>query len=80
MSPFHNNNNNNAAPHPIKTLVARYFDVIKRELPTKFCKSEREAALWQSNRTEHVMDYLKTIPIAGLNQTMGPRQFRVVYQ
>lgn len=69
---------NNTAPHPMKTLAARYFDVIKRELPTKFTMSERDAVLWQSNKLKHAMDYLKAVPIAGLNHTIGPRHFRVI--
>lgn len=42
--------------------------------------SARDAVLWQSKKMAHAMDFLKAIPIAGLNQTIGPRQFRAVIQ
>lgn len=71
---------NSVSPHPIKALAAQYFDVVKRKLPTKFTLTTRDAFLWQSNKLNHVMDFLKAIPIPGLGQSLGPRQFRVVAQ
>lgn len=57
-----------------------YFDVVKKKIPTSFSLSEREYTLWQFNRTEHAMDFLKDIPIPGLNQAVGPRKFISVLQ
>lgn len=38
----------------------------------------RDSILWQSNRIKHAQDYLLAIPISGLNQCLGPRQFKAV--
>ncbi|XP_026399437.1 uncharacterized protein LOC113295303 [Papaver somniferum] len=32
----------------------------------------------QCNRVKHAQDYLLVVPVSGLNQCLGPRQFRVV--
>ncbi|XP_026440504.1 indole-3-acetic acid-amido synthetase GH3.6-like [Papaver somniferum] len=42
--------------------------------------TERDAILWQSNKDDHALDFLKDIPIDGLMQTLGPRPFRSVLQ
>lgn len=64
----------------MKALAARYLEVVKRNIPTKFTLSALDAMLWQSNCMDHAMDFLQAIPIVGLNQNLGPRQFRVVVQ
>lgn len=61
-------------------LEVGYFEVVKRELPLQFSLSDREAYLWQSNKMDHALDFLKAIPISGLNQSVGPRQFRVILE
>lgn len=71
---------NDTVPHLMKTLAVRYFDMVKRELPNKFTLSARDTTLWQSNKVVHALDFLKAIPIVGLNQTLGPRQFRSILQ
>lgn len=63
---------------PMKSLAIQYFEVVKKDMPSKFFMSERDTILWQSNRLDHAQDYLKAIPICGLNQTLGTRQFRAV--
>lgn len=67
-----------AAPHFMKSLAACYFDVVKKDLPTKYPLSTRDATLWQCNKADHAMDFIKAIPVQGLNQAVGPRQFRAV--
>ncbi|XP_026403738.1 uncharacterized protein LOC113299027 [Papaver somniferum] len=69
-----------ASPQFMKTWAAKYFDFVKETLPSSFPLNEREVILWQHNREKHAMDFLKAIPIAGLNQTVGTRQFSVVLQ
>ncbi|XP_026411629.1 uncharacterized protein LOC113306930 [Papaver somniferum] len=71
-------NINDVAPHLMKSLAATYFDAIKKELPNKYSLSARDIDLWQCNRTKHAMDFLKVVPIHGLNQAVVPRQFRAV--
>ncbi|XP_026436600.1 uncharacterized protein LOC113334597 [Papaver somniferum] len=71
---------NDAAPQPMHFLAVRFFEAIKREIPNTFHMSERDSILWQSNRLANAQDYLKAIPIAGLNHAIGPRQFRSVLQ
>lgn len=79
-TPVSNFDINDAAPHFMKTLAAKYFDVVKETLPSNFTLTDREAILWQHNKVKHAMDFLKAIPIVGLNQVVGPRQFNVVFQ
>lgn len=55
----------------MKALEVRYFDVVKRGMPTKFTLTGRDAVLWKINKLPHAMDFLKTIPIEELNQNMG---------
>ncbi|XP_026379082.1 uncharacterized protein LOC113273647 [Papaver somniferum] len=40
--------------------------------------SARDSVLWKCNRVKHAQDYLLAVPISGLNQCLGPRQFRDV--
>ncbi|XP_026458438.1 uncharacterized protein LOC113358943 [Papaver somniferum] len=57
-----------------------HFGVVKEKIPTSYSLSSREATLWQCNRDEHAMDFLKVIPIPVLNQVVGPRQFSAILQ
>ncbi|XP_026445253.1 uncharacterized protein LOC113345800 [Papaver somniferum] len=68
------------APQPMHFLAVRFFDVVKRTISNTFNLSERDSILWQCNRQAHAQDYLKVFPIPGLNQVVGPRQFRSVLQ
>lgn len=75
-----NYNINGATPHFMKNLEATYFDFVKETLPSCFVLNDRVSILWQHNREKHAMDFLKVIPIAGLNQVVISRQFSVVLQ
>ncbi|XP_026416496.1 uncharacterized protein LOC113311927 [Papaver somniferum] len=58
------------------TLQPTSSDFMLSSLPF----NERESIIWRCNKTEHAMDFLKVIPITGLNQSVGPRQFQSVLQ
>ncbi|XP_026397756.1 uncharacterized protein LOC113293280 [Papaver somniferum] len=73
-------NINDAAPHFMKSLAVIYFGVVKEKVPSCFSLSTRESTIWKCNREEHAMDFLKAIPIPGINQVVGPRQFSFVLQ
>ncbi|XP_026417118.1 uncharacterized protein LOC113312589 [Papaver somniferum] len=60
------------------SLEVIYFESVKKQLPTNFNMSTRDCMLWQSNILKHAQDYLLAIPISGLNQTLGPTQFRCI--
>ncbi|XP_026414844.1 uncharacterized protein LOC113310393 isoform X1 [Papaver somniferum] len=66
----------------MKTLAVIYFGAVKKKIPTNFSLTDRDLTLWHCNRTPHAMDFLKAIPIHGLNQAITPRQFRsfLMYQ
>ncbi|XP_026396172.1 uncharacterized protein LOC113290799 [Papaver somniferum] len=65
-------------PHSMHSLAVLYFEAVKKRIPTTFHLSVRDSVLWQCNKLKHAQDYLLAIPIVGLNQTLGPRQFRSV--
>ncbi|XP_026403713.1 uncharacterized protein LOC113299002 [Papaver somniferum] len=67
---------NDAAPQYMKTLAVIYFGAVKERIPTNFSLTDRDLTLWHCNRTPHAMDFLKAIPIHGINQAIAPRQFR----
>lgn len=68
------------APQPMHLLAVHFFDVVKKNINNNFTLSERDSILWKSDRLPHAQDYLKAIPISGLNQAVGPRHFRYVLQ
>lgn len=59
-------------------LETRYYDAIVKAIPSTFVMSECDTILWKCNKKPHAQDYLKAIPIQGLNQALGSRQFRSV--
>ncbi|XP_026416285.1 uncharacterized protein LOC113311695 [Papaver somniferum] len=73
-------NINDFTPQPMHQLASRYFEVVTRNMRTSYTLSTRDSILWQCNKKPHAQDYLKAIPIQGLNQSIGPRQFRSVLQ
>ncbi|XP_026453755.1 uncharacterized protein LOC113355179 [Papaver somniferum] len=58
-----------------QTLAMKYFDVVVKDMPTKFDMSARDLALWKCNKSDHAQDFVKAIPVEGLNQQVGPQQF-----
>lgn len=73
-------NINDVAPHYMKSLAAIYFGAIREKILTRFSFSTLEVTVWKCNRSDHAMDFLKAIPIPGLNQEVGSRQFSSVLQ
>nr|GFC24124.1 putative reverse transcriptase domain-containing protein [Tanacetum cinerariifolium] len=43
-----------------------------------FSLSPRQMALWNSQREDHTFDWLRTVPISGLRQTMNGKTYRCV--
>ncbi|XP_026456136.1 uncharacterized protein LOC113357083 [Papaver somniferum] len=66
------------APPSMHSLGVAYFDAIKKKISGQFSLSARDSILWQCNQVKHAQDYLLANPISGLNQCLGPRQFRAV--
>lgn len=64
----------------MKSLAFINFEVVKKKIPSSLPLTARDYTLRRCNRVEHAMDFLKAIPIAGLNQTVGPRKFSSVLQ
>ncbi|XP_026433584.1 uncharacterized protein LOC113331022 [Papaver somniferum] len=62
----------------MKLLAALYFGAVKENLPASFTLNEQESLVWQCHRRDHAMDFLKAVPISGLNQTVAPRQFQSI--
>ncbi|PWA43485.1 hypothetical protein CTI12_AA535150 [Artemisia annua] len=60
----------------MKTLAKCYFGVIEKDLVSKYSLSPRQVAILSCIRAPHAQDFLFTIPIDGLGQTMNHRQFR----
>ncbi|XP_026414010.1 uncharacterized protein LOC113309718 [Papaver somniferum] len=69
---------NDAAPRYMKSLAVIYFGVVKEKIATDFSLSDRDLTLWHYNIISHPMDFLKAIPISGLNQAIVLKQFRSV--
>ncbi|XP_026428642.1 uncharacterized protein LOC113324540 [Papaver somniferum] len=67
-----------SATHSMKMLAVVYFDAVNKDLTTNFKLSERDSMLGKSNRMKHALDFLMAIPIVGLNQKIGARQFSAV--
>lgn len=67
-----------ALPPILCQLATVYFDAVKKNLTSNFKLSERDSFLWQSNQVKHAMDFLLAIPIPGLNQQIGSRQFSAI--
>lgn len=65
-------------PPSMHSLAVTYFDAVGKKIPDQFSMSARDSILWQCNRVKHAQDYLLTVPISGLNQCLGSRQFRAV--
>lgn len=53
-------------------LVVQYFVAVTKDMPTRFCMSRRDLALWKCNKTIHAHDYILAIPADGLGQKIGP--------
>ncbi|GKE45185.1 hypothetical protein Tco_1472469 [Tanacetum coccineum] len=67
-----------AAPKLIKKMADIYFTRVTKNADSTFSLSSRQMALWTSQRGDHTSDWLRTIPISGLEQTMNGKTYRCV--
>ncbi|GJU65888.1 hypothetical protein Tco_1247723 [Tanacetum coccineum] len=60
-----------AAPKLIKKMADIYFTRVTKNAESIFSLSPRQMALWTSQMEDHTSDWLRTVPISGLGQTMN---------
>ncbi|GJS01131.1 hypothetical protein Tco_0317639 [Tanacetum coccineum] len=60
-----------AAPKLIKIMADIYFTQVTKNAESTFSLSPRQMALWKSQREDHTSDWLRTVSIFGLGQTMN---------
>ncbi|GJY96150.1 hypothetical protein Tco_0512511 [Tanacetum coccineum] len=60
-----------AAPKLMKKMADIYFTRVTKNAESTFSLSPRQMALWTSQREDHTSDWLRTVPISGLGQTMN---------
>ncbi|GJV83550.1 RNA-directed DNA polymerase, eukaryota [Tanacetum coccineum] len=66
------------APKLIKKMTDIYFTRVTKNIESIFSLSPRQMALWTSQRENHTSDWLRTVPISGLGQTMNGKTYRCV--
>ncbi|GKC14602.1 hypothetical protein Tco_1011384 [Tanacetum coccineum] len=59
------------APKLIKKIADLYFTRVTKNAESTFSLSPRQMALWTSQMEDHTSDWLRTVPIFGLGQTMN---------
>ncbi|GKE81558.1 hypothetical protein Tco_1551558, partial [Tanacetum coccineum] len=60
-----------AAPKLMKKMADIYFTRVTKNADSTFSLSPRQMALWTSQREDHTSDWLRTVPISRLGQTMN---------
>ncbi|GKE11927.1 hypothetical protein Tco_1415478, partial [Tanacetum coccineum] len=55
----------------MKKMADMYFTWVTKNAVSTFSLSPRQLALWTSQRGDHTSDWLTTVPISGLGQTMN---------
>ncbi|GJX09796.1 hypothetical protein Tco_0199655 [Tanacetum coccineum] len=60
-----------AAPKPMKKMTDIYFTRVTKNAESTFSLSPRQMALWTSQMEDHTFDWLRTVLISGLGQTMN---------
>ncbi|GKA53128.1 putative reverse transcriptase domain-containing protein [Tanacetum coccineum] len=66
------------APKLMKKMADIYFTRVTKMAESTFLLSSRQMALWKSQRDDHTSDWLRTVPISGLGQTMNGKTYRCV--
>ncbi|GJY17373.1 ankyrin repeat-containing protein ITN1-like protein [Tanacetum coccineum] len=66
------------APKLMKKMADIYFTRVTKNEESTFSLSPRQIALWTSQREDHTFDWLRTVPISGLGQTMNGKTYRCV--
>ncbi|GKE84742.1 hypothetical protein Tco_1558484 [Tanacetum coccineum] len=67
-----------AAPKLMKKMADIYFTRATKNAEFTFSLSPRQMALWASQREDHTSDWLRTVPISGLGQTINGKTYRCV--
>ncbi|GJZ43899.1 hypothetical protein Tco_0591154 [Tanacetum coccineum] len=75
---FLSNPNEIAAPKLVKKMADIYFTWVTKNAESSFSLSPRQMALWTSQREDHASNWLRTVPISGLGQTMNSKAYRCV--
>ncbi|GKA84737.1 hypothetical protein Tco_0806391 [Tanacetum coccineum] len=60
-----------AAPKLMKKMTYLYFTRVTKNAESTFSLSPQQMALWTSQKEDHTSDWLRTVPIFGLGQTMN---------
>ncbi|GJZ46361.1 hypothetical protein Tco_0593957 [Tanacetum coccineum] len=66
------------APKLMKKMADIYFTRVTKNAESTFSLSPRHMALWTSQREDHTSDWLRTVPISGLGQTMNGKTYHCV--
>ncbi|GJU06617.1 hypothetical protein Tco_1123047 [Tanacetum coccineum] len=67
------------APKLMKKMADIYFTRVTKNAESTFSLSRRQVALWKFQREDHTSDWLRTVPISGLGQTMNGKTYRCVW-
>ncbi|GJW48455.1 reverse transcriptase domain-containing protein [Tanacetum coccineum] len=67
-----------AAPKLTKKMADIYFTRVTKDAKSSYSLSPRRMALWQSQKEDHTLDWLRMVPISGLGQTMNGKTYRSV--
>ncbi|GJX36969.1 hypothetical protein Tco_0250272, partial [Tanacetum coccineum] len=70
------NPNEIVAPKLMKKMADIYFIRVTKNAESTFSLSPRQVALWTFKREDHTSDWLRTVPIFGLVQTMNGDIYR----
>ncbi|GJR25692.1 reverse transcriptase domain-containing protein [Tanacetum coccineum] len=66
------------APKLLQKMADIYFTRVTKNTESTFSLSPRQMALWTSQREDHTSDWLRTVPIFGLGQTMNGNTYHCV--
>ncbi|KAL5714452.1 hypothetical protein ACHQM5_016415 [Ranunculus cassubicifolius] len=71
--------NTESVPNKLmKHMADAYYSEVASTVPREYKLNLRQRAVWDCLRVPHAQDFLYTLPIAGLGQTMNPRDYRAV--
>nr|GEY46489.1 hypothetical protein [Tanacetum cinerariifolium] len=72
------NPNEIAAPKLMMKMADIYFTRVTKNAESTFSLFPRQMALWTSQREDHTFDWLRTVPISVLGQTMNGKTYHCV--
>ncbi|KAL5714646.1 hypothetical protein ACHQM5_016578 [Ranunculus cassubicifolius] len=62
----------------MSSLAVTFFNKVSSLIPSEFDLSIRQQAILDSVKTPHAQDFLLAVPIEGLGQRVGDREFRAI--